>query len=258
MFFFPLLHSFRGFLCLTLGILLGISCLHAEETQSPFELGLTSLQQGDGGAAARSFQLAIDQGTASAEIYFNLGLAQEKAGELPNAVVSYLRAWALNPQQPEALQALEKLAKANNFSLPVVGRAQLVVQRMGTHALWIVGCLFTWAGVFALGVGIFHVTQRKLLITLGIVCLLGGSGLLSIAYLGDPLLADQGLVVVNAAVPIRSSPVDHASVLDNLRPGTVVEALSLRGKWTYVALPSGKKGWIQSENLLPVLPAASL
>ena len=59
--------------------------------------------------AARSYEHILNDGLYSAELFFNLGNAYFKAGDLPKALLNYRRAWYFTPGDPD-LEANTKLA----------------------------------------------------------------------------------------------------------------------------------------------------
>ncbi|MFH2056672.1 MAG: tetratricopeptide repeat protein [bacterium] len=66
-----------------------------------FEHGISLYDQGDFDAAAMAWQDIVDQGYVSAELYYNLGCAYFKAGELGYAIVNFRRAERLAPDDED-------------------------------------------------------------------------------------------------------------------------------------------------------------
>jgi tetratricopeptide (TPR) repeat protein len=241
-----------SFFCVAALVLSSHFCQAASATED----GIAAFAEGDHGKASRSFQLAIDQHGPSAELYFNRGLAAWHEKQTPRAVVSFLRALALDPSQTEAAGALKELAAENNLILPPASPTITLARQIGIGPLWVSGSIISWAAVLLLVVAVFKSTRRGWLIFGGIFLLGFGSTLLAGAYLADPLVSQSNLAVVDAAkpVPARSNPVETAGAVETLPPGSVVGVLSTRGSWTYCELPGGKKGWLNSDSLLAVIP----
>ncbi len=238
-------------------LLLILSTVHGAEdaSGSGWDAGQSAFAKGDYTAAARSFDLAIAQGKAGAEVYYNLAVSQERSGEIAPAVASLLRALAIDPSFVPARNALGSLAAKHQFPIPSPGRADLLVAKFGAKNLWIFGCILAWMGPPLLLVGIFGTKKRALWISLGIAGFLIGKGFLAMAYFGDPLVSARNLAVVNAQgkASLRSSPTDGSGKIQGLPDGSVLDRVSERGRWSYCIEPNGKRGWIPTEELIPVL-----
>jgi len=229
-------------------------CAAAPESSN--QDGIAALGGGDAAKAGRSFQLALDQHGPSAALYFNRGLAAMEAGEIPQAMVSFLRATALDPSQSEANSALRQLAMENNLLLPTPPAWVALARQIGVGPLWVMGSIFSWVAVIALGVAAFRSQRRGWLLFAGVCLLTLGSASLAGAWLADPLVSERNWAVVDSTKPVaaRSNPVETSGAVENLPPGSVIQILSERANWVYCVLPTGKNGWLTSEQILAVIP----
>ncbi len=228
----------------------------AQDSVPPFDAGLQAFHSGDYPLAARQFQLSLDRDGPSAAAYFNLGLSQEKSGEVASAVLSFLRANALDPSLREVSAALNSLRKNNKLAIPVEGKQQDFIRRFGGVAPWAFGAVLFWAGAFLVVSAFWGEKTAAFPAWFGAALFLSGTGLLAWTSAADPLVADRELAVLVAPqpVPLQVNPVDHAGAIETLRPGSVLRVHSRRGKWVYASLPGGKKGWIATETLVSVIP----
>lgn len=223
---------------------------------NPVQEGVEAFAAGDHAAASRSFQLALDQHGPSAQLYFNRGLAAWHAGEIPQAVVSLLRAEALDSSQKQASEVLAAVAAEKNLVLPQTSELAGFARRIGIGPLWVAGSMISWAAIFVLVLGLFREAKRAWVLAGGLALLLLGSGLLGMASVSDPLFASRNLAVIESAKPVaaRNNPVETAGTIENLPPGSVVGILSQRGNWAFCELPGGKEGWLGVDSLLAVFP----
>lgn len=245
-------------LLLGMALFLGFHASVSAAQESIWEQALNEFHQGEHAAAARSFQLFMDKEGPGPAAFYNLGLAQERAGDIPEAVASLLRARALDPSSVPIRTSLESLATKEGITLPVPGLAAKVVNITGAGVLWVAGSLLAWGGVALVIAGIVSTSLRKPMLIFGVLFLVLGKGVLAVGYFGDPLVAERSLSVVQGKdSPLRVTPVESAGAVENLKPGDIVEAVSRRGQWTYAVSMTGKQGWLPTEALLPVIPTGS-
>lgn len=224
----------------------------------PWNTGIAALEQKDSAAAVKAFNEQLASGQTGAEIYYHLGLALSASGNRADASVAFLRALAIDPSLEPARAELTRLAESAGFALPPSNWADSIVRRTGSVALWVFGSVLSWAGLFGVIGGILSQTKRAWLAVPGAVVFLVGAGLHATAWTADPLVADRNLRVIQASapLPLRSTPVDNAAALERLPAGAPVGLLAERGRWSLVAAPGGREGWVPSENLLSVLPGS--
>jgi tetratricopeptide (TPR) repeat protein len=74
--------------------------------------------QGDYALAARAYAQLVDQGYGNVELYYNLGLAQYRTGDLPQALANLRQAARLAPRNGQVRAALAELAAAAPAAVP--------------------------------------------------------------------------------------------------------------------------------------------
>jgi tetratricopeptide (TPR) repeat protein len=83
------------------------------DAKSPFEQGNDAMRKGDAAEAVRDFQQFLRVQPASAEGYFNLGLALQSVGQLPEALTALHKAASLQP----GLRAVHLFTGIVNYKL---------------------------------------------------------------------------------------------------------------------------------------------
>ncbi|HEY5792212.1 MAG TPA: SH3 domain-containing protein [Chthoniobacterales bacterium] len=209
--------------------------------------------------AARTYRLALDKGELSAEIYYNLALAESKAGKSAEASLNFQRALTLNPALEPARRELLALASRTGMEIPPATWVDRLAALAPAASWWTGGAVAAWAGAFILLGGLFARRRRGTLILLGAVVFLAGKGTLFLAWSSDPLIQNRPLAVITAEGTdhLRSAPVENSATVTRLPGGSTVALLAERGKWAYCAALDGKKGWIERDNLQPVMPRES-
>lgn len=208
-------------------------------------------------AAIEAYRSLSHDGVTSAELYANLGEANRIKGDTVGASTNYLRALTLDPGQREATEGLSRLSAA--AGLPRYPRAWMddVVMIAHPETLIVVGTATFWVGVLFFGVCLF--SGRKPLPTAGalVVAALGGT-FFAIGWVADPRLdeGEPGVVIAEKGSRVLTNPSDNAAPITSVPKATPVRLLSPRGAWTYVEMPGGVRGWISTDQVKAVWPAA--
>lgn len=192
----------------------------------------------------------------SAELWYNLGLAEEKSADVAGASLSFRRALLLDPTFAPARRQLESLLVT--LGLPAsTGWQDAVRQAIHPEFLIIAGSIIGWAAVFALILLIFLSPRRKFAIAAVIVLAILGHGATALGTLIDPrrVAADKAVITAKKPPVLHATPADSGSPGGTLSPGLLVSVLSRNGAWWYVSGGPGLTGWIPSDTITPLLPA---
>ena len=111
---------------------------------------ISSFAARDYTGAAQQIDQKLATSPPSAEDYYNLALAREKAGNVPLAVLNYERALLLDPGLRVARNALATLAAAKSIPLPPRTWIDDVNAVVHPDVLVVAGSLLFWAGAFGL------------------------------------------------------------------------------------------------------------
>ena len=157
---------------------LGVALAQAPSPTDLMDEANAQYERGEFSGAAQQYEALIDSGYEDAVLYYNLGNAYFKNGDLGRAVLNYLRAEELSPRDADIRANLE-FARARTVddvesggeSLPAsvsnVARRWVTVGEMGVLSLllWIVsalaiGALIVWRGDTAKGGGAERCVRR--------------------------------------------------------------------------------------------------
>jgi tetratricopeptide (TPR) repeat protein len=234
---------------LSLMVVILISALSFAQTS--FDAANAAYADGRYEEAASIYQALIDE-QPNATLYYNLGNAQFKRGELAQAILNYERALRLQPNNKDAKYNLafaqskitDNIAE-QDFFLSVWVRAVRNSLKERTWLLLSI-CLFILAltGILVfllsrepwLRKTAFHIAWIALLFSL--VAGLNAASLHKRDTLRNEAIITQG--VVNA----KSSPDRSGTDLFTLHEGTKVEIRETLGEWVNVRVGSNE-GWIR-------------
>lgn len=206
--------------------------------------------------AAQAYQQLVNQGFADSALFYNLGNAYFKQGDLGRAIVSYRRAERLAPRDPDIQAnldlarglAVDRIDEDNNHVF--LGRLAQVTQVWLTTdelALVALGLWFMFAFLFVAFTnsrGGSHL-REGLQYALIVASILLAVGVLSLA---DRLYVDEARsegVIVASEVDVTSGPSSQHVTEFTLHSGTEVSLIETRGSWMRLALPGGRfQGWV--------------
>jgi tetratricopeptide (TPR) repeat protein len=217
--------------------------------------GDAAFAKGDFPAAARAYQTALSAGPQSAGLYYNLAVAQTKAGDRPQAALSLRRALMLDPGLTDARVSLSEIERSEGVTAVKESWQTKLLEHVPLAGLFITGAVFFWAGAFVLLMGIFG--KQTFAPTLaGVIVTVLGAALFAVGVLADPKISDRsaGVIVSGDAVNLLSAPADQSPSLTKLPPAACVKVIRQSGAWTYCQAPGGEKGWLPTSALQSVVP----
>lgn len=200
--------------------------------------------------AALVYEQLIDQGFESGALYYNLGNAYFKQGDLGRAILSYRRAERLYPRDADIRANLE-IARAQRIDVFDAGASatgpasRLTLDELAqiTLVVWIALAVLVVVLLFAK-----RRTVRKGAAYASVV--VGLALLLSAAAMGERWYSegvDRELVVVAEIVDVVSGPGTTYAQEFTLHGGAEARLLEQRGSWTRLELPGGElQGWVPS------------
>lgn len=241
-----------------LACLLTIALLPAAAQEARFREANERYQQGEYEKAITAYQSIEQQGLESAELYYNLGNAYFKQGDLPHAILYYERAKRLAPGDEDILHNLQ-LANLNIVDkievLPKVFFIewwQAFVRLLTAESWAILAVISIWLAAF-MGVLFWAGTSRaakRAGFSLGTLFTLLTLLLLLTAYQNYHLTygMDYGIVFAEN-VYVKSEPSNTSTDLFLLHEGTKVHIRKKVGNWLEVKLADGQVGWMEEKKL---------
>lgn len=206
---------------------------------------------GEYGRAVELYRRLIEAGFASGDLYYDLGNAYLRNGELGRAIASYRRAEARRPRDQDIAANLAFARKSSRDALdpprPSAVESTLFFWHSGlsraelTIAVVVLNLLF-W-GVLALRLYRRAEALRWLAWALLVpLSLLAGSLLL------HTVAPREVAVIVPQEAGAHTGPDAGTVVRFKLHAGTEVRVAERRDGWLRVELPDGQQGWIAAEQ----------
>lgn len=235
--------------------LLAISYWSLAYAQTSFDEANSAYADGRYVEAAELYQSIIDE-QPCAQVYYNLGNAQFKQGELAQAILAYERALRLDPNNKDAQYNLAFAQSRITDNIPEQDffiSSWLRKMRNGLREqTWIVGSIvlfflaLTGLLLFLLGRELwlrktaFHVAWIALLFS--VIAVANAASLHQRDTLRNEAIITQG--IVNA----KSAPDRSGTDLFTLHEGTKVTIRETIGEWANIRV-GNNEGWIKLQNL---------
>jgi tetratricopeptide (TPR) repeat protein len=247
-------------LLLLLGLVIGsVTLAQAGNPQGDFAKANEFYKNKDYDKAIVLYQGIVDHGLESAPIYFNLGNAYFKNGDLGRAILYYMKAERLDPGNDDIRSNIAFARQFTSIQMegvqlnPINSFIESLVSpyRIDTLA-WITTVFFVlFIAIMAVRYG-FGITGSyvKAGIVIALILLATSSFVTTFKYRNDYLTRRAVLVTDDA--PVRSGPSDEMDVEIQGAPGLVVQILSESGDYFNVQFENNRRGWIKKNQVAEI------
>ena len=204
--------------------------------------------QGKYSDAKAGYEGLVSAGEWSANLFYNLGNANQRLGSPGEAILGYERALALDPGHPEARANLDFLrGQTGAVPWPASWSDRLFPTRW-VDAFVVAGTTAGWVAIFSLA-AIFLTSRRDtsgLWFGFVVASLIAGYAAAALCYWDR----DRARAIVTAkSAEVHLAPAESSTAGPVLPAGSEVRILSERGDWIYCALPTQSRGWIPANAL---------
>ena len=213
---------------------------------------------GDYSRAANMYMTLLERGV-SPELYYNLGNAYYRLGDIPHAILSYERALLLAPSDGDIRFNLQMARQKTVDKIEPESEMFFVTW---LRSLVNMASSDGWARVAIIALALAVLLALAWLfggrLWLRKVGFFGGLLMLVCFVLANVFAMQQrrqltqrtGAVIMAGAVTVKSTPAQNGTELFVLHAGTRVEITDdSMNDWCEVRLPDGKQGWLESSQL---------
>ena len=224
----------------------------ADNSQAMFFRANRLYADGRYAEAAAEYEHVLGTGVASTNVYFNLGNAYLKAGDVGRAVLAYERARRLAPGDPDVRANLafarqhggedDEPPRWTRVAFPLAGVWSSDTMLAVAAAAW-------WAFFLLLAARHLLPAARRPVgwAALAAAVLLAVSGASAAYRLWTVDFRREAVVVASAPVAVRFEPTAGGTVHFRAMTGSRLRLLSERDGWVQVARPDGLRGWVERD-----------
>jgi tetratricopeptide (TPR) repeat protein len=236
--------------CLLL-LLAAASIAHAGNGSDQFDAANKLYAEGKYAAAAAAYEKMTESGSVSAAVFFNLGNAWFKAGQLGRAICAFRRAEELAPRDPD-VRANLRFARNQGVGAPAIPG--------NSWTRWVTRLtLNEWSVLAAVLVASFFIvlTSRQIWPSLrkstgGVVWTLAAAAVCGTVCLGlalDARYGTQSSVVVVPEAVVRLSPLEESQSVFTAHDGAELRVIDKKDGWLEVADAANHSGWVQQQSV---------
>ena len=223
------------------------------------EQGNEYFMNGEYEQAIKEYQVVIDSGYESSELYYNLGNAYYKSHKITMALVNYEKASILNPRDEEILHNLEMTRQLvvddiDNLPefLPKIWYRRFISLLKSDQWAYISLVAFPVSLLlFLVYLFVRRIRIRKLSFWLAALLMIISLSTIVFSYHQKKMVYNHSYaIILSPSVTIKSSPDDSGTELFQLHEGTKVKIIDQLGEWKEIKLSDGNVGWLRMEDLI--------
>lgn len=222
----------------------------AADVSSGFDAANKLYEEGKFSEAASAYGKLIQAGTVSSALYFNLGNAYFKSGQLGRAVAAYRDAERIAPRDPEVranLQFVRGQVQGPTLSRTALQR-WLASLTINEWAILTVVIFWVWLSLL---VAIqfrrdWKEPLRGLLLASGLATLAAFICLWA-AWTSS---SAPGAIVVAHDVVIHNGPLDEAPGGITIHDGAEANVVDTKNDWLQIHLDGNREGWVKRDQVV--------
>ncbi len=247
----------RTYVYLFIVVIFPLTSLFAQNSSALFEQANAAYNGGNYPLAIEKYEAILAEELHSAELYFNLGNAHYKLGNVAESVYYFEQAKRLNSTD-EAI--LNNSRFANNMTQDAIEELpQTQIERLQLQLLTLldieewttVTLVFAWLGalLFFLYRWNNQILFKRVFFTSAIIVVLMTFFSLSLTQKKQSINLIEKAVIFDREIEILGEPNNRADILFLLHEGTVVEVTDALEGWSKIKLANGSEGWIQNKAI---------
>jgi tetratricopeptide (TPR) repeat protein len=229
------------------------SPLAQAETLAAFDLANKLYEQGKYLEAVSAYESLARSGKTSAALYYNLGNALIKSGQIGRALAAYRQAGQVMPRDPD-LRANVQFAR-NQVQGPTLSpnRWQRWLGRLTLNewTLLASGAVWLWLLLLAL-----RQLRPALRAALGSYVIWLGLAAVLLCGCGGAAFYEARIthvaIVIDRDAPVRQGPLEESATAFTVHDGAELRVLDQKDDWFQVATDPRRIGWVRRNQVLLV------
>jgi tetratricopeptide (TPR) repeat protein len=228
-----------------------------DDNSALFEKGNQAYAKAQYQQAIQAYRQMLGGGNQSAVVYFNLGDAYYKLGDIPSALLYYEKAHKLSPGDEDInfnirlanLKTTDKIEAAPDFFITRWWHGFIMAFAVGKLA--VLSILFCVGGFMLLVLYLFAnsvLLKRSSFYTGFVVIFLGLIFIFMANRQVNYFDNHHEAIIFSGSVTVKSSPDASAKPLFVVHEGTKVAIKHKNDSWIEVELPNGNAGWIAASD----------
>jgi tetratricopeptide (TPR) repeat protein len=246
--------KFSRIVYLFIGLVLPLFSFGNDDAHALFEKGNAYYAKAQYKEAAAAYQAIVDEGYQSAAVYFNMGNASYKTGDIPSALLYYEKAHKLAPGDDDInfnirfanSKTTDKVDAVPEFFLNRWWQA--VMLSFSINALSVMSIAFILLGSAILAGYFFanSVTLKKFSFYASLLFFFLFVLTFFIAGRQTSYFENhRQAIIFSNSVNVKNGPIERSNTVFVIHDGTKVNVLDTSNDWMKIGLPNGNVGWIK-------------
>ena len=225
--------------------ILGADALSAFEAANKLYYG------GKFSEAIAAYENILYSGQKSVALYYNLGNAYFKSGQIGKAIAVYREAETMTPRDPD-IRANLQFAR-NQIQGPTLGlsRSQRVLGKLTLNEWTLLAVAALWLSFLILAVREWRPSLKRPLrfylsaAAIATVLLFG-----CVAISWREHRSTRTVIVISRDVPVRRGPLEDAGSSFTVHDGAELRVLDQNNEWLQVTTDPSRIGWLRRDQVL--------
>ena len=208
-------------------------------------------EEGKFAEAASAYDTLAKSGQYSAALYFNLGNAFFKSGQIGRAIAAYRQAEQITPRDPD-LRANLQFAR-NQTPSPTLwpGRSQRWLGRLTLNEWTVLAAVVAWLWLLLLAVLQWRPALKPSLraYAISLAMLAGLLCVCTAASLRENRFTRTAVVIAREAA-VRYGPLAESPLAFTVHDGAELRVTDQKDEWLQVSAGPGRTGWLRRDQTL--------
>ena len=243
--------GFRALVCLLMFLVHGAPVARAQGPVSGFEAANKLYYEANFTNAASAYEKIIQSGQVSPALYFNLGNAWFKSGQLGRAIAAYRQVEQLTPRDPDVranLQFARNQVQGPSFS---PGRWLRWLNHFTLNEWTVVASVSLWFSLLVLTALQWRPQWKSSL--RGLLAILTSATIILIGCLTAAVYTARNLqtaVVIAHEAVVRHGPLEESQNSFAVHDGAELRVLDRKDDWLMVTIDPRRIGWLRKDQVL--------
>jgi tetratricopeptide (TPR) repeat protein len=231
-----------------------LSCLHsfgATDPSAAFEAANKLYYAGKFSEAVAAYENILYSGQKSVPLYYNLGNAYFKNGQIGKAIAVYRQAEKMTPRDPD-IRANLQFAR-NQIQGPTLapGRAQRMLGKLTLNEWTLLAAAALWLCFVILALREWRPSlKRPLRLYLSGAAIATFLLVACVAISWSENRSTRTAVVIGHDVPVRRGPLEDATSAFTVHDGAELRIVDQNNEWLQVTTDPSRIGWLRRDQVL--------
>ena len=242
---------FRWLICLACLVLSIESLPAASDLSSSFSAANNLYYSGKFSEAVAAYENILFSGQKSVALYYNLGNAYFKSGQIGKAIAVYREAEKLNPRDPD-IRANLQFAR-NQIQGPTVSpsRAERLLGKFTLNEWITLAAAAFWLCFLLLALCQWRPTlKRPLRLYFAAAAIATVLLFACVAASWSDNRSTKTAIVVSRDVPVRKGPLEDAATAFTVHDGAELHILDQNNDWLQVTSDPSRIGWLRRDQVM--------